>query len=399
MTEKQGDASPTELTETLDRRQFIAISGGVSATVLAGCSSDTPSTGDGESSSDDSSGDETTGDETNSDGSTDSTANFRLLISDRPADIDDFDSLNVSFSHARIFDGGSDDGEADETVEQEGEDADGEAGEGEDEGETEEETTEDSPGENDPEPDSDGGDEGDSEEADGEGDSEDGGENEEADGEGDNEDGEDEVEDEEGEDEEGEEESEQDEEEGEEESVERGRGFYRLDLEGRTVDLTRVVGDAAEPVFEGNLSPGTYQKIELHVSDVEGIVDGEQAEVKVPSNKLQITHPFEIAESGGIDFVFDINVVQRGNRNSYNLTPVISESGVAGEDVDVEEGGEGGDEETGESETDSEGDDGEDTSDSDRDSPEGEADSPAGNDTETTGDTPDDSAEEPTGGE
>ena len=57
-------------------------------------------------------------------------------------------------------------------------------------------------------------------------------------------------------------------------------------------------------VLDGKLATGQYSKIELYVSDVEGIVGGESVPVKVPSN---------------------------------NLLPVISKSGVAGEDVDVEE--------------------------------------------------------------
>ena len=123
----------------------------------------------------------------------------------------------------------------------------------------------------------------------------------------------------------------------EDDSVERQRGFYVLDLDGETVDLTTVIGDRAKPVFEGILTPGVYEKLELHVEDIEGIVDGSEANVKVPSEKLQITHEFEVSDGEALDFVFDINVVKRGQGNDYNLTPVISESGVAGEDVEVEE--------------------------------------------------------------
>ncbi|WP_341850674.1 DUF4382 domain-containing protein [Natronococcus wangiae] len=130
--------------------------------------------------------------------------------------------------------------------------------------------------------------------------------------------------------------------------IERRRGFYSLDLEGTTVDLTEVIGDKAVSAFEGELSPGTYEKIELHAADVEGIVNGEQATVKIPSEKLQITRPFEIRADDPVDFVFDINVVKRGKENDYNLKPVISESGIAGKDVNVEEvdGDQNGGEET-----------------------------------------------------
>jgi hypothetical protein len=98
-----------------------------------------------------------------------------------------------------------------------------------------------------------------------------------------------------------------------------------------------VVGDAAMSVLDGELSPGRYTKIELHAADVVGIVDGEEVQVKIPSGKLMLTKPFEVAAGESIEFVFDINVVKRGKGDNYNLLPVIGESGVAGEDVDVEE--------------------------------------------------------------
>ncbi|NUC73135.1 DUF4382 domain-containing protein [Haloterrigena sp. SYSU A558-1] len=262
----------------IDRRAFIAAGGAVGATMLAGCA--------GDATPDDSSD---APDDEEADGSTTAdAANFRLLISDRPADIGDFDRLDVSFDNARIFDGEgeeSDDGETDES-ETDSEDA---------------ETDDEEPSEDGDDDVSTGDESGDESDAnDGESD---------ADG---------------------------DESDSSDDAVERRRGFYWLDLEGATVDLTQVVGEKAVSVFEGGLSAGSYEKIELHVADVEGVVDGETVPVKVPSEKLQITHAFEVREDEPLEFVFDINVVKKGN-GGYNLKPVISESGVAGEDVDVEE--------------------------------------------------------------
>ncbi|WP_436347570.1 DUF4382 domain-containing protein [Natronorubrum sp. FCH18a] len=245
----------------IERRTFIAAGSGLGAMLFAGCTS--------ESAPADESDDESTDGESDSDG-----GNFRLLVSDMPADIGDFDRLDVTLDYARIFDGDDENGDGDEESDDQNGDDDNEA----DESSEEEVANEDEAGGN----------------------------------------------------------------------VERNRGFYTLDLEGATVDLTQVVGDKAIPVFEDELSPGTYEKIELHVEAIEGIVDGERANVKVPSEKLQITHPFEIGDDDAVDFVFDINVVKRGRGNDYNLTPVISESGVAGEDVEVEEVSGDGDDETAE---------------------------------------------------
>lgn len=218
---------------TLPRRRFLAAGAAVGATLLAGCTG-----GSGE-------------DETAS--------NFRLLISDQPADIGDFDRLDVTLASARIFpaDGTTTESEGDTTT-------DGETGTAtEDPPAT---TTTDAPAN---------------------------------------------------------------------ERVRKEDGFYVLDLDDPTVDLTEVLGEAAMPVFEGRLEPGSYAKVELHVASVEGIVDGEEVPVTVPSEKLQITKPFEVSEEP-VDFVFDINVVKKGP-NGYNLLPVISESGVAGKGVEMTE--------------------------------------------------------------
>lgn len=294
------------------RREFIAVGSGVGAALLAGCTSDDPG------------GDETPTDDGSDGSGGGETANFRLLVSDAPADIDDFDRLDVTFSKARVFQGGDgeggeepeDDDAGTETEEAEGEETEGPETEELEETETEEaetpsETveedqqrgTDDTATENGTTTDgADGGQGGEAEETQTE------------DGESDHED---------------------------DDADEGDRGFYVLELDSPTVDLTKVVGDVAQPIFEGELEAGSYQKLELHVESTEGVVDGETVEVKVPSEKLQLTKPFEVRAGEALDFVFDINVVKRGNQASYILKPVISKSGVRGEDVEVEEVGEG----------------------------------------------------------
>jgi len=246
----------------MDRRTFITTTAAVGTTVVAGCGTNSDSGG-----SDDGEMDGTSTDS----GST--TGEFRLLISDQPADISDFDSLDVTFDRARVFRTQGDDEET-ETEETE-------------EAETEETETMESTATETPEPTET-------------------------------------------------EETEEDEDDEEEEAEDGEGGFTVFELDSPTVDLTEVVGDKAIGVLDGKLETGEYTKIELHVSDVEGIVDGETVAVKVPSNKLQITKPFEVTAEEPVEFVFDINVVKKGN-GGYNLLPVISKSGVAGKDVEVEE--------------------------------------------------------------
>lgn len=285
------------------RRRFIAVGTGVGAALLAGCTSDdggdgTPTDGGG-------------------DGSGGESAAFRLLVSDAPADIDDFDRLDVTLDSARVFEGSDgDDGEEGEGTETEGNDeGQTETEEDSDDEETTTETVEEDHQQT--------------------GDAENGTSTENGTATETEADSEDATETEDPEDGEGD------------------RGFYVLDLDDPTVDLTQVVGDKAVAVFDGELSEGSYRKLELNVADVEGIVDGEEVEVKVPSEKLQLTKPFEVRAGEELDFVFDINVVKRGNQASYNLKPVISQSGVRGKDVEVEEVGD----ESGRGESEHEGED------------------------------------------
>ncbi len=209
-------------------------------------------------------------------GTSPGTGNFRLLISDLPADIGDFDSLEVSFDAARIFPDDIDD-----------ENERGDGNRNGQPGNADNESTDNAPDNAHPSEDD--------EESDDNGDATnyDGGE--------------------------------------------AGNGFYVLDLDDATVDLTEVIGDKAIAVYERELPEGEYNKLELYVSETDGIVDGEDVEVTVPSGKLQITHSFELQEGQEVDFVFDIHVVRRGQQDHYNLRPVISGSGINGEDVDVEE--------------------------------------------------------------
>ena len=105
-----------------------------------------------------------------------------------------------------------------------------------------------------------------------------------------------------------------------------------------TVDLTQLIGELSTEVLATELTPGTYTKIELVVGSVDAAtVSGDTAVIKVPSDKLQILNTFEVVEGELTTFVFDINIVRKGQGEEYNLLPVISESGVLGEDLDESE--------------------------------------------------------------
>lgn len=274
---------------------------------------------------------------------------FRLLISDQPNAINDFAELNVTFSTARVFraEGRGDDRD----------DMDDSPDDADDEGDTVEEA--------DDVPSDDVGDEDDTVEGDDVADStsvEDTGDTTD----------DDDVDDLHGDDSNGNDVGDDD------EGSNSQQGWVEIDLEGETVDLTEVIGERAVAVAETPLAAGRYSSIELSVESVEGIAanadeqeasdgemmsdetdqnsesqpdtpededepdtdeDGSEEEliVHVPSDRLRLVRPFDVVTDEKLSFVFDINVVRRGQTGTYNLLPVIGKSGVVGKDVNAEE--------------------------------------------------------------
>ena len=232
------------------RREVVATGVGIGAALIAGC------TGEAEDPSSTDAGDAVA-----------SSGRFRLLVSDAPADIDDFEELVVTLDGARLF-------HADEETESnETDDEEMEANETDEETETNE-TDDEEMEANETDDDA---------------------------------------------------------------AADTQAGFTTVEIDDATVDLTQVIGADAVSVFDGDLAEGRYAKLELNVAAAEGIVDGESVAVKVPSERLQITKPFTVRPDETVDFVFDITVVKRGQTNGYILQPVVSESGVAGRDVEMRE--------------------------------------------------------------
>ena len=128
----------------------------------------------------------------------------------------------------------------------------------------------------------------------------------------------------------------------------------RFDIDDRTVDLTRLKGENATLLEEFEVENGTYTQVRISVSDINGtLTDGSSAEVKLPSEKLRINQQFVVGNNESVDFVYDINVVKRGNSGAYNIQPVASESGtdvpinrVDEDDEDEEMGDDDGEETT-----------------------------------------------------
>ena len=97
------------------------------------------------------------------------------------------------------------------------------------------------------------------------------------------------------------------------------------------VDLTLLQGDIAQEIWRGDIPLGEYDKVFIHVDNVTGILnDGGTAEVKLPSDKLQISKPFTVGDAP-VNFVYDLTVVATAGPQSdskYILRPQAGESGA-----------------------------------------------------------------------
>jgi len=104
-----------------------------------------------------------------------------------------------------------------------------------------------------------------------------------------------------------------------------------------TVDLVLLQDTNATAIWSGHLDDGTYTKVFIYVSDVEGVlnedIEGEYT-VKLPGGKMHISQPFEVTAGEVTEFVYDITVVKAGKSGQYIIQPQISESGP---DKDFEE--------------------------------------------------------------
>jgi len=95
------------------------------------------------------------------------------------------------------------------------------------------------------------------------------------------------------------------------------------------IDLRPLEGENALAIWSGNLTNGEYTKVFIYVDNVTGILadGGGTVDVKLSSNKLQISKPFTIGDSV-VNFVYDITVVEAGKSDKYILKPQIAQSGA-----------------------------------------------------------------------
>ncbi|MEE8194336.1 MAG: DUF4382 domain-containing protein [Dehalococcoidales bacterium] len=103
--------------------------------------------------------------------------------------------------------------------------------------------------------------------------------------------------------------------------------------EVKEVDLTLLQGDKAQEIWRGDVPAGSYTKVVIWVSDVRGVLKetGQLVEIKLPSQKLQISKPFRVTADSVTSFIYDLTVVATGNAQSgikYILKPQVDQSGA-----------------------------------------------------------------------
>jgi len=114
----------------------------------------------------------------------------------------------------------------------------------------------------------------------------------------------------------------------EDEESEDGRWVTR-EVNATDVDLSQLRGPNATLLEQFDLPAGEYNKIHMEVSEVNGtLTNGESANVKLPSEKLQLNSQFTVENGSEVDFVYDVTVQKAGNSGKYVLKPVVSESGT-----------------------------------------------------------------------
>ncbi|RDZ63403.1 hypothetical protein C5B90_09655 [Haloferax sp. Atlit-12N] len=100
-----------------------------------------------------------------------------------------------------------------------------------------------------------------------------------------------------------------------------------LDAGGTALDLVELQGDASALVEEFELETGTYEFLQVEVSETDAtLADGSSATVEVPgSAPLKFERSFEIRADETTTFTADFTPVKAGNAGKYVLQPVADE--------------------------------------------------------------------------
>ncbi len=108
------------------------------------------------------------------------------------------------------------------------------------------------------------------------------------------------------------------------------KDWIEFEPEEETVDLALLPGEKALEIWRGNIPEGQFTKVSIYVADIEGILieTNDLTNVKLPSERLQISKPFEVKVDTLVSFVYDVTVVQAGQSGQYIIKPQLDQSGA-----------------------------------------------------------------------
>lgn len=111
--------------------------------------------------------------------------------------------------------------------------------------------------------------------------------------------------------------------------------WIEFEPEVNVVELTLLQGEESQQIWRGNISEGMYTNVFIYISDVTGVLkdesESEPVGLKLPSEKLHLSIPFEVSSDTVTWFTYDLTVIATGssqNGPKYILRPVIGESGA-----------------------------------------------------------------------
>lgn len=104
--------------------------------------------------------------------------------------------------------------------------------------------------------------------------------------------------------------------------------------EVKEFDLSLLPGAKTLELWRGDVPEGEYTKAFIYVSQVTGSLKatGETVNIKLPSNKLQISLPFQVSAGNVTSVTYDLTVINTGNAQKaqkYLLKPQVGESGTS----------------------------------------------------------------------
>jgi hypothetical protein len=102
--------------------------------------------------------------------------------------------------------------------------------------------------------------------------------------------------------------------------------------EVKQFDLALLPGSETQELWRGDVPEGDYSKVVIYVGSVQGTLksNGATIDIKLPSNKLQLSKTFQVSAGIVTSFTYDLTVVNAGNARKvkYILKPQIGESGT-----------------------------------------------------------------------